>query len=197
MHVLTLVAVTVGVTRSQTLPRKLALSRYQLKRSLADLQDEGGHTQGDTATDDDEDPSRGDDRAAATKKEETDSETNVATAAGGAVVAAIISFFFAATACLLGRRRAADTDEPVVGSPLARAVKGVLERLDALAAEHQRVMRALLVVSVETSLGRCQSNTTPAGALTKPRALLFVTTSKKTPSPYYYCYDQTDFLVIS
>ena len=108
------------------------------------MQDEGGHTQGDTATDDDEDPSRGDDRAAATKKEETDSETNVATAAGGAVVAAIISFFFAATACLLGRRRAADTDEPVVGSPLARAVKGVLERLDALAAEHQRVMRASL-----------------------------------------------------
>ena len=135
-------AVTVGFARSRSLPRKLVLSRYQVKRSLADLQDDGGHTQGDTATNDDEDPSSGD-HEIATTQEKSDSETNIATATGGVVVAAIISFFFAA-ACLLGRRHAADADEPVVGSPLARAVKGVLERLDALAAEHQRVMRASL-----------------------------------------------------
>ena len=144
MHFWTFVAaVTVGFARSRSLPRKLALSRYQVKRSLADLQDDGSHTQGDTGANDDEDPARGDGKAATTKTNKPDSETNVATAAGGVVVAAIISFFFAA-ACLLGRRHAADADEPVVGSPLARAVKGVLERLDALAAEHQRVMRASL-----------------------------------------------------
>ena len=147
----------------QTLPRKLALSRYQLKRSLADLQDDGGHTQGDTATNDDEDPSRGDHEVATTTKEKSDSETNVATAAGGAVVAAIISFFFAATACLLGRRRATDADEPVVGSPLARAVKGVLERLDALAAEHQRVMRASLSSLSGDVAGVLPHKNTPAG----------------------------------
>ena len=146
MHVLTLLslaAVTAGLGLApQSLPK--AESWRQLKASLADVQDDGGHTQGDTATNDDEDPSRGDYELATTKKEKSESETNVATAAGGVVVAAIISLFFAAAVCLLGRRGAADADEPVVGSPLARAVKGVLERFDALAAEHQRVMRASL-----------------------------------------------------
>ena len=146
MHVLTLLslaAVTAGLGLApQSLPK--AASWRQLKASLTDVQDDGGHTHGDTATNDDEYPSRGDHEIATTKKEKSDSETNVANAAGGVVVAAIISLFLAATASLLGRRRSADADGPIVGSPLARAVKGVLERLDALAAEHQRDMRASL-----------------------------------------------------
>jgi hypothetical protein len=155
MQVLTLLALlSAGFARPQSLPSTLAPSGHP-KASLAGLQTL--HKQGDTATatDDDEDPAPRDDEAA-TKKEKSDStsrrrraysEINVAV--GGVVVAAIflnaaiISLSLAATACLRGRRRAG-SDGQVVGSPLARAVKGVLERLDALAAEHKRVVRASL-----------------------------------------------------
>ena len=167
MHVLTLLsfaAVTAGLGLApQSLPK--AASWRQLKASLTDVQDDGGHTQGDTATNDDQDPARSDDEAATatTRKEQSDSETNVATAAGGVVVAAIISLFLAAAVCLLGRRRAADADEPVVGSPLARAVKGVLERLDVLAAEHQRVVRASLSSLRGDVAGALPHKETPTG----------------------------------
>ena len=156
MQVLTLLALlSAGFARPQSLPSTLAPSGHP-KASLAGLQTL--HKQGDTATatDDDEDPAPRDDEAATTKKEKSDSTSRrrrayskINVAVGGVVVAAIflnaaiISLSFAATACLRGRRRAG-SDGQFVGSPLARAVKGVLERLDALAAEHQRVVRASL-----------------------------------------------------